>query len=56
MSPLDGRKAFPCFDEPRFKAKFSIRMVRQSGDGYRVLSNMNVKVSSIQYKGEHFKV
>jgi len=34
----DARRAFPCFDEPSFKANFSIALVTEAGK--RVLSNM----------------
>ena len=40
MEPAAARKLFPCFDEPIFKATFSIAVVYQSE--YNVLSNMPV--------------
>lgn len=35
-----ARKAFPCFDEPEFKATFQLNMT--VGAGLHALSNMNV--------------
>lgn len=41
MEPTDCRRAFPCFDEPNLKAKFTISLVGDKKLTY--LSNMDVK-------------
>ena len=46
----DARRAFPCFDEPAFKARFSIKVLAPAV--CTVLSNMNVlTVTVLQEEG-----
>nr|XP_031842296.1 glutamyl aminopeptidase-like [Nomia melanderi]XP_031842297.1 glutamyl aminopeptidase-like [Nomia melanderi]XP_031842298.1 glutamyl aminopeptidase-like [Nomia melanderi]XP_031842299.1 glutamyl aminopeptidase-like [Nomia melanderi] len=47
FEPTYARRAFPCFDEPAFKAEFTVKLVHPTGDCYSALSNMNVKSTEI---------
>ncbi|XP_028045976.2 glutamyl aminopeptidase [Monomorium pharaonis] len=43
----NARQAFPCFDEPSFKAEFSIKVVHPMNNCYNALSNMNVESTEL---------
>ena len=54
FEPTEARMAFPCFDEPGFKANFSIKIRRESG--HVALSNMPKVLSLAETLGESLKL
>lgn len=54
MQPTDARKVFPCFDEPAFKAVFSITVIHRSGTEAR--SNTKGDVRFMDIDGERWIV
>ncbi|KAK3718243.1 hypothetical protein QZH41_002056 [Actinostola sp. cb2023] len=49
LAPFNARKAFPCFDEPEFKARFQLSIEHEKG--LRAVSNMPIEQTRV--KGDH---
>lgn len=45
FEPTSARKAFPCFDEPVFKAQFEISIAHKQN--LTVLSNMKISAQEV---------
>jgi aminopeptidase N len=41
FAPTGARRAFPCFDEPAYKAAFKLKIARYQG--YKVQSNLMIE-------------
>lgn len=54
FEPTEARVAFPCFDEPLFKANFSIKIRRESR--HIALSNMPKVLPLSETLGNYFQV
>ncbi|CAI2724062.1 unnamed protein product [Schistosoma spindalis] len=47
MESIYARNVFPCWDEPEFKAKFKVNIVRD--ENFHSLSNMNLESTEVLY-------
>ncbi|CAH8475302.1 unnamed protein product [Schistosoma haematobium] len=47
LEPSDARSILPCWDEPEFKAKFKVNIVRHKN--FHSLSNMNLESTEVLY-------
>ncbi|CAH8450017.1 unnamed protein product [Schistosoma bovis] len=51
LEPSDARNILPCWDEPEFKAKFKVNIVRHKN--FHSLSNMNLESTEVLYDDWH---
>ncbi|CAH8473603.1 unnamed protein product [Schistosoma margrebowiei] len=51
LEPSDARSIFPCWDEPEFKAKFKVNIVRHKN--FHSLSNMNLESTEVFHDDWH---